>query len=139
MNDTNAYYGRTPQTVESAILEDFERIAYRKGLRLRTEEVETVRGFASAIVEHVLARGGAGRIEAGGRRYSAKERDQNLGSALSLARRVAERAVERARDGKAEVIVEEMWIGSQRMQYRTTSHLFRSLCPPPLPPICTQQ
>lgn len=134
--DSNAYYGRTPQTVESAIIDDFERVAYRRGLRIRREEVETVRGFASAIVEHVLGRGGAGRIEAGGRRYSARERDQNLDSALRLARRVAERAVERARDGKAELIVEEMWIGSQRMRYRTTSLLFKSLCPPPLPPIC---
>jgi hypothetical protein len=136
MNSMNLYYGRTPQTVESAIIGDFERIAYRKGLRIRAEEVETVRGFASAIAEHILGRGGAGRIEDGGRRYSARERDRNLDSALRLARRVAERAVERAREGKAEMIVEEMWIGSQRMQYRTTSSLFGLLCPPPLPPIC---
>jgi len=136
MSSMNAYYGRTSQTVESAIISDFERIAYRRGLRIRAEEVATVRGFASAIAEHVLGRGGAGRVEAGGRRYSARERDQNLDSALRLARRVAERAVERAREGRAELIVEEMWIGSQRMQYHTTSSLFRLLCPPPLPPIC---
>jgi hypothetical protein len=129
-------YGRSPYTVESAIIEDFELIAYRKGLRIRKEEVETVRGFASAIAEHVLGRGGAGRIEESGRRYTARERDSNLNTARSLARRVAVRAVERAVDGKAEVISEEMWIGRQRMRYSTTTALFKSLCPPPLPPIC---
>lgn len=129
-------YGRSPYTVESAIIEDFELIAYRKGLRIRVEEVDRVRGFASAIAEHVLGRGGAGRLEESGRRYTARERDHNLDAARNLARRVAIRAAERAAHGKAEVIADEMWIGRQRMRYSTTSTLFSSLCPPPLPPIC---
>ena len=129
-------FGRSRGSVESAIVADFEQVAYRRGLRIRNEEADVIRGFASTIAEHVLGRGGAGRREPDGRRYSARERDANLDSALRLARRVAERAVERARGGKAETVEEELWIGSQRMRYRTTSALFSTLCPPPLPPIC---
>lgn len=134
--DVRTFYGRHPATVKSAIIKDFELIAYRKGLRIRAEEADTVRGFASAIVEHVLGGGGAGRIEKSGRRYTSRERDHNLSAARGLARRVAIRAAERAREGNGEIITEDLYIGFQRMRYRTTSSLFLSLCPPPLPPIC---
>jgi hypothetical protein len=136
VKDLQNFYGRHPATVESAIIQDFELIALRKGLRIRAEEVDTVRGFVFAIVEHVLGGGGAGRIEESGRRYTARDRDNNLNAARGLARRVAIRAAERAREGNAEIVTEELYIGFQRMRYRTTSTLFSSLCPPPLPPIC---
>jgi hypothetical protein len=129
-------FGLHPKSVESAIIADFEIIAYRRGLRIRAEEVPTVRGLALSIIEHILGRGGAGRLEPEGRRYSARERDQNLESARRLARRVAERAVIKAREGKAERITAELYVGSMRMHYSTSSALFKSLCPPPLPPIC---
>ena len=139
MGNIERYYGLHPKSVESVIIEDFELIAHRKQLHVRAEEADTVRGFATAIVEHVLGSGGAARSEGDGRRYSARERDQNLDAARKHARRIAERATERAKEGRAEVVVEEMLIGSQRIRYRTTSTLFKSLCPPPLPPICFEK
>jgi len=136
MVDNSPAFGRNPRTVESEIIADFELIAYRKGLHIRREEADLIRGFVSRIVEDVLGQGGAGRVEDDRRRYTARERDDNLIHARQLARKVAQRATLRAREGNAEVISEELWIGQQRMRYRTTSRLFASLCPPPLPPIC---
>ena len=48
--DVRTFYGRHPATVKSAIIKDFELIAYRKDSVSELEEADTVRGFASAIV-----------------------------------------------------------------------------------------
>jgi len=139
VSDIPKFYGLHPSAVESAIIGDFELIAYRKRLRVRREDAETIRNLAMSIVEYVLGGGGAGRVQDDGSRYSARERDRNLDDARRLGRKVALRAVERAREGKEEIIQEEIWIGAQRMKFRTSADLFKSLCPPPLPPICYEE
>lgn len=130
------FYGLHPNNVISQIIGTFEMIAYRRGLLIRSKESERVRGIAIAIMDSVLDRGGAGRLEPSGRRLSSRERDQNLGGACSMARKVAERAVLRAREGHAERIEGQLRVGDRVIYFRTNSGIFTKLCPPPLPPIC---
>ena len=143
---SGASFGLHYTSAESAIILEFETVALRRGIFIRQEEADRVRALAEFIVERICGGGGAGREEPSGRRYAARERDDNLKNAVRVARRLAIRTTERARDGLAEAVEDEFWIGDQRIRFRTTpglvpefsspSELFASLCPPPLPPFC---
>lgn len=128
-------YGLHPSAVESQIIFEIEMVALRRGLIISRADAVRVRGFAETIMEYALGGGGAGRVEPTGRRYSSRERDRNLMSTRSYARKVAERMVQRAREGHA-TPEPKLYIGDRPVRFSTDSRLFGVLCPPPLPPIC---
>lgn len=135
IKEVQRVYGLHPTSVESQIIGVIESVSYRRGLHITAEQAPAIRGFAETIIEHILGGGGAGRVEPSGRIYSSKERDRNLKESCGFAKRVAERLVIRAREGNA-VFVDEMYIGDQRIRFRSNGDLVAGLCPPPLPPIC---
>ena len=130
------FYGLHPSSVESSIISVFEHVVYGRGLYVQEQDAETIRNFAFLIADRILERGGAGRVEPTGRRYSQRERDHNLKKAHHLSRALANRVVERAREGHAEPVTGEMYVGDVSVWFRTSAVLFKSICPPPLPPFC---
>lgn len=125
-----------PKTMESNLIAVFEYKALNRGLIVRPDEAETIRGLVLTIIENILGQGGAGRRQVSGRRYTAREQYNDLDKAYHLCCRLADRAVQRARQGEATPIEGILRIGDKRVLFRTSAHLFRRLCPPPLPPLC---